>query len=146
MSEFANRLQSLRKKANLSQEDLAEHLNISRQAVSKWELGQSTPDIDTCLKLCEVLKITPNQLFSGSNNAEENSSKIKNSPWDMFFIISSVFLMLICVCGTIMLICNLYNGKVFEPNIHTLATVMVSGSPITFVTILLLNIRKKRSI
>ncbi len=146
MSDFANHLQFLRKKANLSQEDLAEHLNISRQAVSKWELGQSSPDIDTCLKLCEVLKITPNQLFSGSNNAEENSFKNRNSIWDMFFIISSVFLTLICVCGTIMLICNLYNGKVFEPNIHTLATVMVSGSPITFVTILLLNIRKKRSI
>ena len=57
MIELAKHLQSLRKKANMSQEDLAEQLHISRQAVSKWEQGQSTPDVETCLKLCELLNI-----------------------------------------------------------------------------------------
>lgn len=145
MIEFAKHLQVLRKKANLSQEDVAEYLHISRQAVSKWELGQSTPDIDVCLKLCEVLKITPNQLFLGFDETDDNIIKAKNSRWDILFIISSVFLMLVCVCGTIMLICNLYNSIVFEPNIHTLATIMVWGSLLTFITIVLLYVRKKRS-
>lgn len=144
MSEFAKRLQTLRKKAGLSQEDVSEQLHISRQAVSKWEQGQSTPDIEVCLKLCEILKLTPNQLLLGFDNTEEHSPKAKNSHWDILFKVSSAFLMLVCACGTIMLLYNLYNGEVFEPNIHTLATLMVWGSPLAFITILLLYIRKKR--
>ena len=145
MTEFAKNLQSLRKKANLSQEDVAEYLHLSRQAISKWEQGQSTPDVETCLKLCEVLKVSPNQLLLGFDNPEEHTPKTKNSHWDMLFIVSSVFLMLVCACGTIMLIYNLYNGEIFEPNIHTRATFMVWGSPLAFIIILVLYIRKKRS-
>ena len=145
MTEFAKQLQSLRKKANLSQEDIAEQLHISRQAVSKWEQGQSAPDVETCLKLCEVLKVSPNQLLLGLDNPEEHTPKTKSSLWDILFIVSSVFLMLVCVCGTVMLINNLYNGQIFEPNIHTRATFMVWGSPLAFIIILVLYIRKKRS-
>ena len=145
MTEFAKNLQSLRKKANLSQEDVAEYLHLSRQAISKWEQGQSTPDVETCLKLCEVLKVSPNQLLLGFDNPKEHTPKTKNSHWDMLFIVSSVFLMLVCACGTIMLIYNLYNGEIFEPNIHTRATFMVWGSPLAFIIILVLYIRKKRS-
>lgn len=145
MTEFAKQLQFLRKKANLSQEDVAEHLHLSRQAISKWEQGQSTPDVETCIKLCEVLKVSPNQLLLGFDNTEEHASRIKRSHWDILFIVSSVFLMLVCVCGTIMLIYNLYNGQIFEPNIHTQATIMVWGSPLAFVIILVLYIRKKCS-
>ena len=42
---FGEKLQSLRKKAGFSQEDLAEKLDITRQTVSKWELDQSTPEL-----------------------------------------------------------------------------------------------------
>ena len=144
MAEFAKHLQSLRKMANMSQEDVAEHLHLSRQAISKWEQGQSTPDVETCLKLCELLKVTPNQLLLGFDNSEEHTSKTKNSHWDILFIVASVFLILVCICGTIMLICNLYNGQIFEPYIHTLATIMVWGSPLIFIAILPIYIRKKR--
>lgn len=144
MSEFAKRLQTLRKRTGLSQEGIAEQLHISRQAVSKWEQGQSIPDIDICLKLCGVLKVTPNQLLLGLDKTEEHPPKSKKSNFDVLFIVSSAFLMLICACGTIMLLHNLYNGKVFEPNIHTLATLMVCISPLAFICVLLLYIRKKR--
>ena len=43
---FEDKLQYLRKKANLSQEQLADKLNVSRQAVSKWESGASYPEMD----------------------------------------------------------------------------------------------------
>lgn len=144
MAEFAKHLQSLRKMANMSQEDVAEHLHLSRQAISKWEQGQSTPDVETCLKLCELLKVTPNQLLLGFDNSEEHTPKIKNSHWDILFIVASVFLILVCICGTIILICNLYNGQIFEPYIHTLATIMVWGSPLIFIAMLPIYIRKKR--
>lgn len=128
--DFANNLQKLRKKENLSQESIAEKLHISRQAVSKWESGQSTPDIETCLKLCEVLHVTPNQLL-GVSAEYENDTKIRNRE-KIIYIISSIFLMLICICGTVMLVCNL-NGAVFEPTIHTIAIVMVCGALLTFI-------------
>ena len=144
MTEFAKHLQLLRKQANLSQEEVAEHLHISRQAISKWEQGQSTPDIDTCIKLCELLKVTPNYLLWGYDNTEPQTTKTKKSHSVIHFIISSVFLMLVFVCGTILLIWNLYNGLIFEPNIHTMATLMVWGAPIAFVIVLIIYIRKNK--
>ena len=52
---IAERLQELRKKAGYSQEQVAEMLGISRQAISKWESGQGNPEIDNVIKL-SVLK------------------------------------------------------------------------------------------
>lgn len=43
---LADRIQSLRKAKGISQEELAEHVGVSRQAVSKWESGQSAPDLE----------------------------------------------------------------------------------------------------
>ena len=54
-----------RKSANLTQMQLAEKLNITDRAVSKWETGKSMPDSSLMLPLCEVLKITVNDLLSG---------------------------------------------------------------------------------
>ena len=47
----ANRLCELRKKHNLSQEELADKLGVSRQAVSKWERSESSPDTDNLIQL-----------------------------------------------------------------------------------------------
>ena len=51
---FNEKLIELRRKAGLSQEDLGYKLNVTRQTVSKWELGQTTPEMD---KLIEMSKI-----------------------------------------------------------------------------------------
>ena len=51
---FCNNLQKLRKKMNLSQEQLAESLNVTRQSVSKWESGASYPEMDKLLALCKI--------------------------------------------------------------------------------------------
>ena len=48
---FAENLKSIRKERNLSQEDLAEILDVSRQAVSKWELGDGYPEVEKLLLL-----------------------------------------------------------------------------------------------
>ena len=55
-----------RKKANLTQMQLAEILGITDRAVSKWETGKSMPDAAIMLQLCEVLGITVNDLLSGN--------------------------------------------------------------------------------
>ena len=49
---FSENLQFLRAQAGVTQEQLAEQLDVSRQSVSKWEGGQSFPEMDTLLRIC----------------------------------------------------------------------------------------------
>lgn len=59
---FSEKLQSLRKGKGLSQEKLAELLDVSRQAVSKWESGQTYPEIEKLIVLCDLFEITLDEL------------------------------------------------------------------------------------
>ena len=54
-----------RKKQNLTQAELSDKLSITDRAVSKWETGRAMPDSSLMLELCEILKITVNDLLSG---------------------------------------------------------------------------------
>ena len=66
--DFSEKLQTLRKEKWLSQEQLAELLNISRQAVSKWESGQTYPEIDKLIKLSDLFNITLDNLIKGKTS------------------------------------------------------------------------------
>ena len=61
--EIADRLCAYRKYHNLSQEELAEKLNISRQAVSNWERAESSPDTDNLIQLSQVYSVTLDELL-----------------------------------------------------------------------------------
>lgn len=63
--EFGNRLYELRKQKGLSQEELASRLNVTRQTISKWELGESTPDMDKLVLLGELFEISLDELVQG---------------------------------------------------------------------------------
>lgn len=65
-----------RKEKNLTHAQLAEKLNITDRAVSKWETGKSMPDSSIMLELCEILGITVNELLSGEEISMESSAKI----------------------------------------------------------------------
>lgn len=60
-----------RKKENLTQQQLAEKLNVSKNAVSKWERGLNLPDVSIMKDLCNILGITLNELFAGEKIKEE---------------------------------------------------------------------------
>ena len=62
-------IQHLRKAAGMTQKELAEKLNISFQAVSKWENGDSLPDTSILLELCDVLNTTADKLLNGGSLA-----------------------------------------------------------------------------
>ncbi len=64
-----------RKRVNLTQMQLAEKLNITDRAVSKWERGRSLPDSSIMLELCDILKITVNELLSGEEIAMKNDNR-----------------------------------------------------------------------
>lgn len=68
---LADKLILLRKKSGMSQEELAEKMNVSRQAVSKWEGAQSIPDLDKILQLSELYGVTTDYLLKDSVVAEE---------------------------------------------------------------------------
>ncbi|WP_353654982.1 helix-turn-helix transcriptional regulator [Clostridium sp. CCUG 7971] len=68
---LSENLKKLRKEKNLSQEQLAKMLNVSRQAVSKWESGKTYPDIDNLILLRDIFNITLDDLII-------NESKIKD--------------------------------------------------------------------
>lgn len=59
---LAEKLLSLRMEKGLSQEDLAEQIGVSRQSVSKWETGQSVPDLDKIIKLADLFGVTVDEL------------------------------------------------------------------------------------
>jgi transcriptional regulator with XRE-family HTH domain len=58
MTQLAQQIRALRTAKNLSQDGLAEKLYISRQAVSKWENGEATPDIDKLVQLAEIFDVS----------------------------------------------------------------------------------------
>lgn len=61
---------NLRRKQGLSQEQLAEKLGVSRQSVSKWEGGQTTPDLDKLIALSDCFGVTLDELVRGTSTAE----------------------------------------------------------------------------
>ena len=64
-----------RKKANLTQMQLAEKLGITDKAVSKWERGIAMPDTSIMLELCDILGISVNELLSGEKISMENNNQ-----------------------------------------------------------------------
>jgi len=68
MESIGNRIGRLRRQAGMTQEALAEKLDISSQAVSKWENDLSCPDISLLPELARVLGTTTDELLTGNNN------------------------------------------------------------------------------
>ena len=62
---FASNLQKLRKEANMSQEALAERLDVTRQSVSKWESGVSYPEMDKLISICKIFNVDMDTLVNG---------------------------------------------------------------------------------
>ena len=72
---FAQKLQKRRKEVGFSQEQLAFELNVSRQAVSKWESGQGYPEVEKLIQLSELLGISLDELMKETR--EHPSAPIK---------------------------------------------------------------------
>ncbi|MEE5995463.1 MAG: helix-turn-helix transcriptional regulator, partial [Candidatus Enteromonas sp.] len=68
--EIANRLVQMRKKMGLSQEQLADKLGLSRQAVSKWERAEASPDTDNLICLAKLYGVSLDELLSTEDSEE----------------------------------------------------------------------------
>lgn len=105
----------LRKQKNLSQEEVADKLNVSRQTISKWETNQSTPDFDKIVPLCELFEISTDELLKGikekdqeevkepkiitKQDVREKTAKVISTSIFTYIAAVAVFLFLVCVLG-----------------------------------------------
>ena len=85
---IADRIQHLRKSKGISQEELADKVGVSRQAVSKWESEQSTPDIEKVILLSDYFEVTTDYLLKGIEPVSENIPK--KSDARIFSLVASV--------------------------------------------------------
>ncbi len=77
--EIANRLCAYRKKNGFSQEELAEKIGVSRQAVSKWERAEASPDTDNLILLSQVYHVTLDDLLNKDPDAQEEKTSSTDS-------------------------------------------------------------------
>ena len=96
------KIYSLRKQKGMSQEELADTLNVSRQTVSKWELGDSTPDFDKIVPLCEVFGITTEELLRDKKIESKEGNEDKPNLKKALFISISVFLYFVALAFIIL--------------------------------------------
>lgn len=86
--EFNEKLQELRKKRGLTQEELAESLYVSRAAISKWESGRGYPNIDSLKMIASFFDLTVDELLSGEellSIAQEDSRQKESRVRDLVF-------------------------------------------------------------
>ena len=69
-----SRISSLRKERNMSQEELATLVNVSRQTISKWETGDSLPDVYNAVALANLFHVSLDSLILGSKKGSSSSS------------------------------------------------------------------------
>lgn len=76
---FSEKLKEIRRSEGLSQEQLAEKIGVSRQAVTKWETGKGLPDIENMVVIADIFKITLDELVHVSASKEEHLPEIYTS-------------------------------------------------------------------
>ena len=111
--EIGNKIVDLRKKNNLTQEQLAEKVGVSRQTISKWELGESTPDIKQAKNLSEIFEIDINELIGNFNNiildkviSNENDTRKLSK---IFKIVTIILGIILIIELTILTLIGVYN-------------------------------------
>lgn len=75
------RLVHFRKLNNLTQDDLAKRIHVSRQTISHWETGKTYPDIQSLLLLCNIYEISLDQLTHDDINVLKSKSMLRQSRW-----------------------------------------------------------------
>ena len=97
--ELGKQVYELRKKANLSQEQLAEKVGVSRQTISKWELGETAPDIKQAQVLSQVFSVSLDEL-TGNDTKEVIYEKVSNTEK-----LAGLIIKVIKIWGIIILTC-----------------------------------------
>ncbi len=135
---LAERIFALRTKRELSQEELAEQLGVSRQSVSKWETGQSVPDLDKLIKLADLFGVTLDELARDTSEHGEGASAQEPertpfwrrdllSPW-LEDLQHRIFVFIVLILATVLAVALKVPGALWLP-VLAFEVVLVTETP-----------------
>lgn len=96
---LADRIQYLRKSKGISQEELADRVGVSRQAVSKWESEQSTPDIERIIIMSDFFGVTTDYILKGIEPVKDEEQKSREITSKVLYISSTAFIAIGLFCA-----------------------------------------------
>ena len=92
--EINKRIKDARLQKNITQEDLAEHLGVTRQTISSWETGKSYPDIISVIKMSDIFDISLDKMLKEDkqlvNNMQKQMDTVKSNKSIVFTILFSI--------------------------------------------------------
>lgn len=119
MVEFGEKIKQLREEKGMTQQTMAEHLYVTRQAVSRWECGARYPDLITTKKIAEILEVTIDELVSGEElkrNIEKEpvlATPVPNITQSVIYAVGMLTYLLMCI----------FSGKILMPGSESAGTV-----------------------
>ncbi len=78
-SKIGSFIKDLRKEKNLTQEELAEHFNVARRTVSRWETGANMPDLDILVEMADYFDVDLRELFDGERKSERMDRELEDT-------------------------------------------------------------------
>ena len=96
---MSDRIQYLRKTKGISQEELADKVGVSRQAVSKWESEQSTPDLEKVIIMSDFFGVTTDYILKGIEPVNDKEQKSKEIASKILYISSTAFVAIGLLCA-----------------------------------------------
>ena len=105
---LADRIQQLRRSRGISQEELADRIGVSRQAVSKWESGQTSPDLEKIVLLSDYFEVTTDYLLKGvsptpAQTEPDQTASVQSAPGVQIFTMAGSALNLIGLIAAAMI-------------------------------------------
>ena len=129
MKSIGETIASLRKEKGMTQNELAEKMNVTDKAVSKWERDLSCPDINTISKLADVLNVSVEELLKAKKQ-DYNNNKIKD-------LINLIFKAIALAMGVAVIVLNILN------QIEVKNSIVMLGIGLFCIGIYLLNDKKE---
>ncbi len=144
---LGERIKNYRQKLGLSQEQLAEKINVSRQAITKWENDSGIPDIDNLISLSKVMGISLDELVMGEK--ENDISDIKRSVINQrnrdctLYLFAVIGFSFAWFCWFISLLLNVADGDIITTVLSGINTTLL-GVPIGFFSRKYFNAKKSQ--
>lgn len=131
MKSIGKTIASLRKNKSMTQNELAEKMNVTDKAVSKWERNLSCPDVNTISKLADILGVSVEELLN-SKNKEYFNSKIKD-------LVNLIFKAVALAMGIAVVVLNILD------KINVKSSMIMLGIGISCVCIYLFSINESKN-
>ena len=126
MKSIGETIASLRKQKGMTQNELAEKMNVTDKAVSKWERDLSCPDINTISKLADILDVSVEELLKAKKKENSNTAKMKD-------LINLIFKAVALAMGIAVVVLNILN------QIDIKSSIIMLGIGITCIAMYLLD-------